>query len=132
MHSNNSTAQYGIYKDSVAIVTRALEYIEYSNDFTLGTEQVAEAVGASKFYLCHIFKKRLGKTVSDYILEKRLSYADRLLFDGTLSVNDIALTVGYSSASYFIRRYKQYYGISPGQTKNTRATAGVRSTTECS
>lgn len=124
MHSNNSTARHGIYKDSVDTVSRALEYIENSNNFDLGTGLIADALGTSRFHLCHIFKKRLGKTVSDYILEKRLSYANRLLFDGTLSVRDIALTVGYSSSSYFIRKYKQVYGISPGQIKSTRTSAG--------
>lgn len=103
---------------------RAILYIESSDDLALGTEQIAAALGISKFYLCRVFKKDVGKTVSDFILEKRLSYADRLLLDGSLTVSDIARAVGYSSTSYFIKKYREYYGVSPGQRRNVKPRDG--------
>ena len=52
-------------------------------------------------------------TIGDYILEMRMRHAAYLLRNTYMNVNQAADYLGFSSASYFSRVFKQYYGVSP-------------------
>jgi AraC-like DNA-binding protein len=64
--------------------------------------------------LCHKFKSEFGKTVVEYILEKRLAYARSLLTSGeAVAVKEVAVASGFDDPSYFSRIYKKHYGKTP-------------------
>ncbi|SER34813.1 AraC-type DNA-binding protein [Gracilibacillus ureilyticus] len=78
-------------------------------------DKMAEKLHISKYYLCHFFKKEFGVTIQEYILQRRLFEANKLLTDTGLPVHQIAEYIGFMSASSFIRRYKERTGITPNQ-----------------
>lgn len=69
----------------------------------------------------HGFKRCFGVTVNDYVVEKRLEAAIRLLKTGKHTVQEVTWMVGYSHTGYFIELFRKHYGISPGEMlKNNR------------
>ena len=66
------------------------------------------------FYrLSHEIKNRTGKTYTEHLQEKRLSQAAFLLKNTTLSVEEIAIAVGYENKSYFHRIFTERFGTTP-------------------
>ena len=74
------------------------------------------------FWLSHEIKNRTGKTYTEHLQEKRLSQATFLLRTTSLSVEEIAVAVGYQNKSYFHRIFAEKHGTSP---KKYRSQIGV-------
>ncbi|QGH35908.1 helix-turn-helix domain-containing protein [Gracilibacillus salitolerans] len=83
-------------------------------------EVIAEKLLISKYYLCRFFKKEFGVTIQEYILQRRLFEANKLLTDTTIPVHKIAEHVGFMSDSSFIRRFKDRTGMTPNQYRKSQ------------
>jgi len=75
--------------------------------------ELAKMVGLNQQHLKKGFKELYGSTINQYLNRERLKRAATLIQAGQLSIQDIAQEVGYNSASYFSRRFKKAYGVSP-------------------
>lgn len=102
-----------------AILQRALDYIEenYSNHISL--DDVSTYVGYSSKYFSRYFKEQIGNTFVNYLNQLRIRRAKTLLNDKTITIKDIATAVGFESANTFIRVFKQFEGVPPGQYRQT-------------
>jgi AraC-like DNA-binding protein len=76
-------------------------------------EQLAADSGASVRTLARLFKKETGLPFSEWRTQLRLLQAIEQLEQGQ-SVNEIALSLGYSTASAFIAMFRRKTGVSPG------------------
>ena len=94
-----------------------LSWIEDNLESPLSLEKVSERSGYSKWHLQRMFKKETGQNFLDYLTELRISKAKELLCGETLSVQDVAETVGYSDLKYFSRLFKKATGVSPSDYK---------------
>ncbi len=96
-----------------------LIYIQehYMEDITLQT--LANEFHLSEKYISRYFKEHFCLTFSHYLNHLRLTNAQRLLETTELSVTETALRSGFSSVSYFIRMFKECYGISPLKYRKT-------------
>lgn len=65
------------------------------------------------YWLSHEIKDRTGKTYTEHLQEKRMAQAAFLFKNTDLSVEEVALSVGYENRSYFHRLFTEKYGISP-------------------
>ncbi len=81
----------------------------------LSLEKAAEVVNLSPSYLSFIFKEISGKNFVDFINEFRLEKAKELLTTTSMTVAQVAETVGYMNANSFSKTFKKYIGVSPGQ-----------------
>ncbi len=96
------------------ILKRALEYIDANFDRdNLSLNMVAENTGASANYLSSIFSQGMQKTFVEYVTEKRIEKAKRLLRQTDRSSGEIAREVGYRDAHYFSFVFKKLQGCSP-------------------
>ena len=93
-------------------VIRLIE-ARYAEKLTL--EDMARAVGLSKYYLARRFKEELGMTLYGYLTLYRISRSKILLQNTDLSVADIAEQVGFSGTSNFIRTFSEYESLTPHQ-----------------
>lgn len=84
------------------------------NDITL--EYLADYFDMRPDALSRVFKKTMGKNYTEYIKEKKIDRAMELLKQDC-SVKDIAAKLGYSSPQYFIKIFKEMYGLTPYQYK---------------
>jgi AraC-like DNA-binding protein len=76
-------------------------------------QELSDEVGLSLKKLKEGFKEIYGDTVYSYILNHKMEYARKLLERGNKNVNEIGLTIGYSTASHFIAAFKKKYGTTP-------------------
>lgn len=74
---------------------------------------VAAALGLTPGHLTTVVGTRTGRTVQQWITERRMREARRLLVDTDLTVTEIAPRVGYRDVGYFVRRFRAAHGSSP-------------------
>ena len=73
----------------------------------------------SKFYLSRSFKEVTGYGVNEYVNILRTKRAKQLLEETSLSISEIAATVGYECITYFEKVFKTYMSISPLKYRKT-------------
>ena len=81
----------------------------------LGVAQVAEHLKLGASYVSMLYKRQRGQSLLDAINIARLDKAKSLLRTTSLSAIDIAARVGYASGATFLRAFKKYEGVTPGQ-----------------
>lgn len=91
------------------------EYIESHLGDSLSLEELGDHVHLHPVYLSKLYKQETGENLSAYISARRLEKASRLLVESNLHVVDISQMVGYKKTQYFIKLFKDEYGITPQQ-----------------
>lgn len=84
-------------------------------DANLSISNIAEEFNINPVYLSRLFKEQTGEGLLDFINKIRLEEAKKLLKKSDLSIGDIAVKMGYLNSNAFIRAFKKYEGITPGQ-----------------
>jgi AraC-like DNA-binding protein len=74
---------------------------------------LARKAGVSVAYLCRLFKAYTGKTVVNYLVERRLQAAIWKLREGDEKIISIALACGFNDLAYFNRAFKRIVGATP-------------------
>ena len=92
-------------------VAKARKYIEenYGN-VNLNSEQISETCGISVRHLRRKFLKTYGMGIKNYIMLVRIEEAKKLLQETSLPIKAVILMVGYDSASYFRKLFKERVG----------------------
>ena len=93
-------------------------YIEGHFARKLTLEHLAAVGGVSVSKLCHDFRKNMGMSVVEYIVDTRLTYARNYLQTvRDARTKDAALNCGFEDVSYFCKAYKKKFGRTPAQDK---------------
>lgn len=80
-------------------------------DLTVG--QLAQQLGCTADYLSHLYSQTTGEHLRGFIQGQRLARAARLLSESASPVKEVAWCCGFASASYFIRSFRQQFGVTP-------------------
>ena len=98
---------------TVCAITRVIEYIQshYDEDIYIG--RLAEMANYNENYFMKVFRDYTGKTIVRFINDYRLEKSKEYLLTSELSVDEIAYKTGFSSASYYIRAFKNKYRLTP-------------------
>lgn len=75
--------------------------------------ELAELMGYNIYWLSREIKKRTGKTYKELVQTKRMNQAAYMLTNSRVSVSEIIQMVGYDNSSYFHRKFKERFGVSP-------------------
>ena len=96
-------------------IVKALAYIDihYTECFTL--DDIASFLNVSKYSLSHDFKKHVGKSIMDFVCDKRMAKARELLSTTWEGIGEIGYQLGFSSDAHFISVFKKRVGITPLQ-----------------
>ena len=103
------------------MLKKALEYIDanYDRD-ALSLNLVAEQTGMSANYLSAIFSQSMQKTFVEYVTEKRIEKAKKLLKQTDKTSGEIAKEVGYKDSHYFSFVFKKLQGCSPREYRGEK------------
>lgn len=95
----------------------AFQYIEeqYQNDISL--KDVSSAAGFSEYHFSRIFKEMTGNHFLNYLNERRIKKAIKLLTIHNMSITEIALSSGFNSIATFNRTFKKLKGCTPVEYK---------------
>ena len=103
-------------------IARALALIARRfTDANVTLNGVAATVNLSRWHLARLLKKRTGRTFTCHLRQQRISEAARLLCDTSLSVKEVAVTVGYGDSSQFGRHFKRQCGQPPSRLQTNLA-----------
>lgn len=85
-----------------------------------GLEAILEGTNYDRKYLCRVFKKNIGLTMTEYLKRTRLDLALSMIQNTDKNILTIAQDLGFSSISYFNVSFKNRYGITPSQAKKLK------------
>ncbi|MDG5472388.1 response regulator transcription factor [Jeotgalibacillus sp. ET6] len=96
-------------------IRRIKKYVDtnYQADLTLKT--IANKFFLNPVYLGQLFKKTYGMYFKDYILQVRISEAKKKLRQTDMRIFQVAESVGFSNADYFVTQFEKATGMTPTQ-----------------
>jgi AraC family transcriptional regulator len=95
------------------------EYIDDRLSQPLLLAELATQAGLSEFHFARMFKQSTGLAPHQYVMNARLRRAESLLKTNTMTLLDVAIECGFSSASHFSHRFKKAYGFTPSLLRTT-------------
>lgn len=102
--------------DFVLDIIQKLDSFFYINHTV---EEICSNYPCSKTVLMNQFKQKTGITLVKYKTMQKLKYACQLLSTTDIKISDISGTLQYSSLSYFLRRFKEEYGVTPSEYRES-------------
>ncbi len=96
-------------------IRKALVHIGEHIYEKISLDVLAQELSLNKSYLCKLFKKDTGMTLTDYIYEQKIKQAKRLLLEETYPLSEIGTFLGFPSQSYFIQIFKRVTGTTPSR-----------------
>ena len=105
----------GLISDSRSMLSVKIErYIEEHLSERIYTLELCGKFFLSKNAIYELFRKEFNTTVNEFILQKRIKKAQKLLeSELNLNITQISLLCGFSDYNYFIRSFKKHIGITP-------------------
>lgn len=102
-------------------ITKATLFIDnnYAEPITL--DDIVQASGLSKYHFTRLFHEKIQLTPIQYLTNSRIKRSIELLKDDRLTIEDIALRVGFSNGNYFTKVFRAYLGVPPGKYRNSKS-----------
>ena len=102
------------------LIQKTILIIDSDISANLSLNSLAVSQNVSPGYLSSTFKKETGKTVTEYIREKRMKHAAFLLETTPLQIQTVALNCGIVDVHYFSKTFKKLIGKTPMEYRNSQ------------
>lgn len=99
-------------------IKKAVDYIYEHLHENITLKAISEFLKLNPTYISKLFVKETGMTINKYITNAKIQTAKNMLKYSDASSSDIAMTLGFSTQSYFISQFKRYTGITPKEYRN--------------
>lgn len=113
----NAVKDEGIY-ESETNWQNILRYIDANITKDITLKDTAAAACLETTYFSRLFKKKTGIGFSEYITQRRMELAKRLLVGTDLQIKEIMYHISYNDEKYFRKRFKNYTGYSPTEYRS--------------
>lgn len=80
-----------------------------------GIHAIIEGIPYDQSHICRVFKKYMGKTITEHLNDVRLKWAKSFLENSNMNIPEITGEIGFASESYFTKLFKKRYGMPPQQ-----------------
>ncbi len=98
-------------------LVKAIEVIERNLEVPVRTPRLAKFAGVSTRQLERLFLQNFGRSPTKYYVALRLEKARKLLRHSALSVLEVGVSCGFTSASHFARAYRSQFGMTPSSDR---------------
>ncbi|WP_379152214.1 AraC family transcriptional regulator [Paenibacillus sp. sgz5001063] len=95
-------------------IDQAIRWISLQFHQQISIDHMAATLGYHRAHLSKAFKQKTGLSPKQYLLKMRMDKAKSLL-SGTLTIDQVASSVGFNDALYFSRQFRKYCGMSPSE-----------------
>ena len=95
------------------LLAEVFGFIEERYREPISLRDVARTVSLSSGHLTTVVRRKTGRTVLEWISERRMVGARRLLVETDLSVEEVGRECGYRDPAYFVRAFKRAHGATP-------------------
>ncbi len=100
------------------LIGKVSEYLESHFQEPITVKQIAEIHHLNASYLSVLFKKEMGKTISDFLQETRMNKAKELLNNPSIKVYEVSEQVGFQTSAYFSYLFKKTTGYTPQEYRD--------------
>ncbi len=95
------------------LLAEVFGFIEEHYSEPISLKDVAQSVSVSPGHLTTVVRRKTGRTVLEWIGERRMAEARRLLVETDLAVEEVGRRVGYGDPVYFVRCFRRAHGTTP-------------------
>lgn len=111
---------FGIDKiESVSRFAELFRHVARNPSAEITTEEAAKLCSMSYGYFCRTFREASGMTFKEYLHHTRITRAQHLLLTTEMNIAECAAAVGFSDVNYFIRKFRERTGTSPGSYRRS-------------
>lgn len=114
-YESNRASEVLVSKSALAKLQPALIYIGHHISEPIYVQDLAASVNLSEKYFITFFKKVVGITPTNYIIQAKMKKALEYLHEQNYSIKEVAMLVGYSDVYTFSKVFKKTYGVSPSK-----------------
>jgi AraC family transcriptional regulator len=117
-NKNKTIAEYkgGLSRSKLKL---ALEYIHGQININISLAEISAELDISQYHFCRLFKQSMGISPYQYIIKKRVEYAQNLLKRTDHKIIDIAMDVGFANQGHFSHHFRKIVGITPKQYRDS-------------
>jgi AraC-like DNA-binding protein len=112
---SNKSIEQGNYIDLDSPIQHVVEYIHNNLNEKIQLKNLSEKAGMSNTTFYRYFKRELGMSPIEFVLNEKIKCAKQLLRDQGLQINEVGYLSGFEDCNYFIRLFKKHEGITPKQ-----------------
>ncbi|KGP78879.1 MULTISPECIES: response regulator transcription factor [unclassified Paenibacillus] len=94
-------------------IFRVVQYVNQEFREKLQLQELAQKFHMNANYLGQAFKQQTGKSFREYLNDKRIEEAKKLLRQSCSSIAEVAVNSGYPNADYFVSQFKRMTGMAP-------------------
>ncbi|NCB51163.1 MAG: AraC family transcriptional regulator [Clostridia bacterium] len=102
------------------IITAIQGYIDKNYSREISLDELSRVFSISKYHMSREFKRYVGKSPNDYLIDLRISKAKELLVDSKRKIADIGQLVGIPNTNHFLYLFKTREGITPSAFRKQR------------
>lgn len=103
------------YIESNSPIASSIEYIKNNIRENINLKDLSDKACMSPTSFYRNFKRELGMSPIEFILNEKIKYAKKLLSNPNMQVNEVSYATGFEDCNYFIRLFKKYEGVTPKQ-----------------
>lgn len=104
-------------------VDQVMQMVERHIGEPISLTFAADRLRLNPSYLSRIFKEKTGQSFSEYVTRTRMERSKQLLTATDMKIKEIGESVGYHKTNYFIKLFKEYTGLTPGEYRKMHAAA---------
>lgn len=103
------------FVDSNSPITPAIAFIKNNIRENINLKELSDKACMSTTSFYRYFKRELGMSPIEFILNEKIKYAKKLLSNPNMHIAEVSYATGFEDANYFIRLFKKYEGVTPKQ-----------------
>lgn len=117
----NKTAHFFPNKESMEnhLISQMIHFIEDNLYTNITVEEICDEMNYSRAYLSKIFKATTGFTILEYILNRKIMQAKKLIKENDYNFSQISDKLAFDNPHYFTRVFKRISGMTPSEYKNS-------------
>ena len=105
----------GLFGDPKSPIVQVVEFIRLNLKESISIKILSEKSGMSVASFYRFFKRELGMSPIEFVLNEKIKCAKKLLQNPTIQINEVSYLSGFEDSNYFIRLFKKHEGITPKQ-----------------
>jgi AraC family transcriptional regulator len=102
-----------------AQLRRVIDYMDAHLRDDVGLTELADVAGFSRHYFARSFRLATGMSPHQYLVERRVERACKLLCETVLSIGEVAAAVGFASQSHLTEHFRRVTGVTPARFRQS-------------